>query len=159
MNLPQMTDILLAALTVELRRDGTDQEICSFTKQPGDSVVTDYADCGGMAWVRHVTTTASIGFPNADVTADSCYWGLAHTIEMGVMRTSPIPTETLSTVEPPSEEELSAAADAQYRDMAAMHRAILAARRDIELLPGTYSPVGPMGGVVGGTWSLLLAEE
>lgn len=157
--LAQMTDILLAHLTVELGKDGTGENICSMTKQPGDSVALDYAECGGMAWVRLVQTTTTVSGYLPDVTADHCFWDLAHTLELGVMRPAPIPEAIMSTVDLPDDEELSAAADAQYKDMKAMHRAIVAARKDFDLLAGSYAPLGPTGGTVGGTWSLTVTEE
>lgn len=157
--LNQMMDILLAHLQLELAKDGTGEAICSFTKQPGDSVSLDYAECGGMGWVRFASGTPSVSGSSNDVTMDSCYWGLSHQIEMGVMRPAPIPDETFNTVELPSDAELSAAAEAQINDMSAMHRAIKAARAEFELLPGAYTPIGPVGGTVGGTWSLMVVEE
>lgn len=159
MNLIQMTDILLAHLQVELAKESTEEQLCSFTKQPGDSVALDYAECGGMAWVRHVTSSPSINGYTNDVTPDSCFWGMAHTVEMGVMRKAPIPEQVLNTIDLPDDAELSAAADRLMADMAAMNRAIQGARGEFDLLAGTYTPVGPVGGTVGGTWSMVLGEE
>lgn len=159
LTLSQMQDILLAAVAVELEKDGTGSSICSFTKQPGDSVALDYAECGGMAWVRLVDSRPTVGFTRADVTPASCYWGLTHTLEIGIMRPSPIPEESLAGAELPDDSEMSAATEAQMNDLAAMHRAIKAARREFELLPGTYTPVGPVGGTVGGTWAVQVGEE
>lgn len=160
MKLNQALDILLAALVVELREDGTDEEICSFTKQPGEAVSLDYAECGGMAWVRFVGAVPSISGFAPDVTATSCFWNLSHTVEMGVMRKAPIADDILNTVDLPDEAELNAASDKIVNDMSAMARAIKRAQREgVELLPGGYTPVGPIGGTVGGTWALTVAEE
>jgi hypothetical protein len=154
-SLTQMTDIILAHLTVAVGDDA----VCSIGKQPGDSVALDYADCGAMAWVRHVDSVPSINGYSNDITPDSCEWGLAHTMELGIMRPAITPTETLGHLELPSEEDLTAAADAAMDDMALMHRVLLASRAEMELVPGSYTPVGPLGGTVGGTWSFILAEE
>lgn len=156
--LKQMTDILVAHLQVEINKLGPDR-ICSIGKQPGDSVVLDYIECGAMAWVRLVDTVPSINGSSYDITPDSCVWGKAHQMEMGLFRKSPLPTETLGELQMPTEEELTAAADAQYDDMEAMDRAIMNARKELELLQGTYTPVGPVGGALGGTWAFTLAQE
>lgn len=158
-----MMDILLAALVVELR-DAGGEELCAKAMYPGDSIAIDYAECGGMAWVRLVETNPTTGFPTAGFpgaasASKACWWNLVHTVEMGVLRPSPIPEETLNTVDLPGDEEHIAAARKQYADMEAMNRAIIAAKRDIEeLVPVNYTPVGPVGGAVGGTWALQVGD-
>jgi hypothetical protein len=155
-NLIQITDILLAALLVEVQKDST-VKVCTITKQPGDSITVD-AQCDAMIWLRLVDSTPTVG--QTTNMANQCYWGLTHQIELGVVRQSPMPSEVLNTVELPSDEEITAATDAQYRDMAAMRRAIQAAQREIEdLVPGAYAPMGPLAGVIGGTWALSVEEQ
>lgn len=159
MDIAGMMDVLLAALVVELRTDGT-EDVCAAALYPGDSVPLDYADCGGMAWVRLVDAGPTISFPNTDVTADSCHWSLAFQVEMGVMRPSPIPENVMNSAELPDDAENTAAAKRQLQDMMAMHRALLTARDDIDLMaPGRYTPVGPVGGTVGGTWAVTVGAD
>lgn len=158
----QALDILLAAVLVELRRDGLDEDICAHAIYPGDSIVLDYAECGGMVWVRLVDAFETVGFPNRDVTVNSCEALLAATVEVGVMHPSPIPEEILNTVDLPDDAEHTAAARRQIKEMRAMRRAMQETRRVIGkdlLLVGAYTPVGPVGGTVGGTWSVTLGEE
>ena len=158
MNITDVTDILLAALHVELAEDNPEDTIAHVSKQPGDSIVLDM-DADLIVWVRLVSSTPTIGTPG-DVTIEHCYWGLAHEIEMGVQRRSPMPDEALGQeLILPEAEDISAAADLQYQDLRAMQRALIKARSHFEFLPGTYALVGRLGGFMGGTWSLTVIEE
>lgn len=154
--LPEITDLVLAALLLELEKDDS-IDTCSVAKQPGDSISID-SDCGATVWVRLVDSTPAIASAG-DVTGKVCYWGLAHQIELGVVRKSPMPDENLGQLTLPDDDEVSAAADAQYRDLGAMHRALKAIAPHLEMRPGGYSPFGPTGGVVGGTWAIEVMEE
>lgn len=157
MNLEEVTDLILAALLLELEKDDS-FDLCSASKQPGDALSID-SDCGATVWVRLVDSTPAVATPG-DVTAQSCYWGLAHQIELGVTRRSPMPDENLGRLEMPDDDEISAASDAQYRDLGAMHRALKAVKPHLEgMRPGAYVPFGPAGGVVGGTWAIEVLEE
>ena len=160
-DIKEMMDILRTALTAELEKLDPEGEnpLCANALYPGDSVPIDYAECGGMAWVRLVTTVPSVAGSGYDITAASCYWGLAHQLELGVMRKAPIPETILSTMELPDDAENTNATYAQLDDMKAMHRTILYARSRFDLLPADYTPVGPVGGAVGGTWALTVSEE
>lgn len=156
--------LLLEALVEELQRSGLGgaDDLCAKAIYPGDSIVLDYAECGGMAWVRLVDAFETVGFPNTDVTIDSCATTLAATVEIGVMHPSPIPEEILGELDLPDDAEHTSAAERQIEEMRAMHRAMATVRRIIGrdlLLPGRYTPVGPVGGTVGGTWSLTIGEE
>jgi hypothetical protein len=157
----QMADILLACLVVALRDKGG-EEVCSTAVYHGDSVTLDYADCGGMAWVRLVGTGPSQSFPAITSDLNSCGASLAHTFELGVMRAAPLAQALLAGagVDLPDDAENSAAASLALDDMEAMWDAIRAARQDIELLvPGSYTPVGPTGGSLGGTWSVTVGDD
>lgn len=155
-------ELLLGTLLIELERDGLAGDICSKALYPGDSIVLDYAECGGMAWVRLVDAFESVNLPSPDVTISSCVALLAATLEIGVMHPSPIPEEVLGQFELPSDEEHTTAAKRQVKEMRAMRRAMQITRSIIGpdlLIGGRYTPVGPVGGTVGGTWSLTVGEE
>ncbi|UOK18344.1 hypothetical protein SEA_BRUHMOMENT_27 [Arthrobacter phage BruhMoment] len=161
MKIRDALDILLAELIVALREDGlTDEEMCAVAVFPGGGIPVD-SDCGVTIWVRLVEGAATTQFPNAGF-ADNrkvCWWNLLTTVEMGVLRPAPIPDDTLSQIEMPTSEEQTAAAHKQMDDMEAMNRAIMAAKRSIdELVPVNYTPVGPDGGVVGGTWAMTVGN-
>lgn len=157
----QMADILLANLVVALRDKGG-EEVCSTAVYHGDSITLDYADCGGMAWVRLVSTGPSRSFPAIVSDLNACGASLAHTFELGVMRSAPLAQALLagSGIDLPDDEENSAAASLALDDMEALWAAIQAARRDIDLLvPGSYTPVGPTGGALGGTWGVTVGDD
>jgi hypothetical protein len=156
----QMLDILLAAVIVELRKNGTD-DVCSATKFPGEGVALDYADCGGMLWVRLTSAAPSASFPAPVQDLNNCAKSLAFPVEVGLMRPAPIPANFVTgEMDLPDDEDHSAATDKQLDDMEAMYRGIRAAAKDIEyLIVGTYSPQGPTGGTVGGVWSLTVGDD
>jgi hypothetical protein len=157
----EMMDILLAALVVSLREAGG-EEVCSTAIYPGDSVALDYAECGGMAWVRLATANPSRVFPTPVNDLSACASSLAYTVEMGVMRSAPLATALLADagVDLPDDSENTASAYEVLDDVDAMYKAIQMAARDIEyLIPGSYTPVGPVGGAVGGTWSLTVGDD
>lgn len=156
-----LLNIVHAALVVELREAGLDEDLCANAIYPGESVPGDYGveSCGGMAWVRLASANPTATFPAPVATPDNCNYTLAFPLEMGVMRPSPIPDGTLNEVELPGDEAHNEAAHKQFADLHAMHRAIKRAQEDIEMLViGTYTPVGPVGGIVGGTWTLTVGN-
>lgn len=157
----QMLDIILAAVLVELRKDGTDGNLCSVTKFPGEGVALDYAECGGMLWVRLVSAAPSASFPAPVQSLDNCARSLAFPVEVGLMRPAPIPANFVTgEMDLPSDEDHSAATDRQLDDMQAMYRGLRAAQQEIEyMIVGNYSPQGPTGGTVGGVWSLTVGDD
>jgi hypothetical protein len=159
-----MLDILLAAALVELQKDGSD-DLCAAAVYPGEGVPLDYASvdtgCGGMLWVRLVSAAPSAAFPAPVTSVDNCAKKLAFAVEMGVMRAAPIPDSFVTgEMDLPGDEEHTESAGKQLDDMEAMYRAMRVASADIELMiVGTYSPLGPNGGAVGGVWSLQVGDD
>lgn len=110
------------------------------------------ADCdpAGQAWVRlgQAFPSARVGVP--DLTPGNCGAGVGTVIEVGVMRWFPIQAEPLT------DEEVLEATVIQIRDMEIMREAILCCpsldKNDFIL--NTYTPLGPLGGQVGGQWTL-----
>lgn len=159
-----LLNILHAALTVELRESGADRDLCANAIYPGQAVPGDYGietegGCAGMAWVRLVSANPTTTFPAPATGVNNCTYTLAFPVEMAIMRASPIHTESLNDIDLPSDEEHIAAAHQQMDDLHLMHRAIKRASEDIEMLIlGTYTPVGPTGGIVGGSWTLTVGN-
>lgn len=154
--------ILLDALNEELTRDGTREDMCLVSVMPGADVPIDYAleDCAGMAWVRMVNAAPSVIFPNADALPQNCAYTLAYGIEMGVLRTAPTPTMFGSDISLPEPEDHFEAAQAQFKDLDAMHRALRNTGAQFEdFLIGTYTPSGPDGGAVGGSWTATIGLD
>jgi len=158
----QMLGILLDALNTALVADGTREDMCSCTIYPGDAVPMDYGleECGGMAWVRLVSTGPTTAFPATSISVDNCFYTLAYTVEMGIMRPAPVPEQFGSEVQLPDDTAHYDSSIRLMQDMRLMHSAIKDAKRDIPLLVlGTWTPQGPQGGTVGGMWTLTIGDE
>jgi hypothetical protein len=163
MQLRQMLAVLLEALVAELREADLLDSMCTVTAYPGNGVPVDYAggdECGGMAWVRHVSSSPSVRFPSADLSLDNCHSTLAHIMEVGLIRPAPIPDSDGSNIELPDPmDHLNSALDLAD-DLTVMQKAIARAAKSIDfVILGSYTPVGPEGGTVGGTWSLTVGED
>lgn len=126
---------------------------------PGEQIDASYVSSSeGMAWVRLAGAYPYQSFPNATVSGNSCVMPLAFEIEVGALWCAPVGD---SRGNPPSMEAQFETAEIQVAAMAAMHRAIrccLPTERAQSAL-GQYTPAGPEGGVVGGTWNLYVAEN
>jgi hypothetical protein len=148
---------LLNNLHTELGRTGADT-VNTCILAPGQQVPWD--ETCGMGWVRLVSAFPSTVFPSAEGSyRASCVATLVANVEVGVLRCAPNP-EQLPGGEliMPSTAEQYAATRLQLSDMAAVRRAIQNARIDLKLL-GAYSPVGPQGGYVGGSWAVSVGRE
>lgn len=151
--------MVLDALNEELTANGTRESLCEFALVHGDMVVVDYADCGGMGYVRLVTANPTSAFPNP-ATPGTCAHDLAFPMEVGIMRQAPGMGEGLRDPRIPDTDDHLAATSLALEDMMAMHRALRAVEREMDqFLLGTYSPVGPAGGALGGVWSFTVGNE
>lgn len=154
---------VLDALLEELRRDGTDKDLCSKTIMPGDVTIADYGaeSCGGMAWLRLINANTTVSFPTSDVTVNNCTHLLAFNAELGVLRPAKLPDNNgVNEFDLPSDTEQWDEADLQLKDMAAMHRALKKVGQEMDdFIIRAYAPNGPDGGVVGGIWSFVFGEE
>lgn len=125
---------------------------CRMDVLPGDLVAFDFTneDCGALSWARIVAVYPSRDFPAPDNTPGD-YLTLAFSVELGTIRTAPIP----DNAEPATYEEQFDTTRLQMADMEAMLQVLCAYAdtHDLTVLIGTYSPTGPGGGAVGGTWS------
>lgn len=153
---------VLDRLDVQLTAAGTREGLCAFTVYPGDAAPADYGseDCGGMGWARLVTAVPSVNFPASDLSVDNCAYRLAYSAEIGILRPGPIPAVFQQDMDLPDDAEHLAAAGLQYADMAAMHAALAGSRDDFDdMIIQSYVPLGPEGGVVGGSWQFVFALE
>lgn len=161
--LREVLALLLQELSSGLAEANMLESMCAVTAFPGTAVPVDYVGgdtCGSMAWVRHVTSSPTVRFPNADVTVDNCAYSLAHIIEMGIIRPAPIPESDGSTIDLPDDIEHFNSAMELADDMVLMKEAIARAAKSIDfVILGSYVPVGPEGGAVGGTWSLTVGDD
>lgn len=161
MSAPQLLAEMLESLTRQIKAKGRQDQYCSITIQPGNSVAYDFGDnnCMGMAWVRLVTSNPTVAFPTPNVTADGCLTGnLALTVELGMLAPAPHVDARLGEFIVPEDTELFDASMRQVEEMQMMFDAIRTAQIP-ELQLGTYAPEGPDGGVVGGTWTAIIGGD
>jgi hypothetical protein len=124
---------------------------------PGEVAAQEYTgscdDACGMAWVRLTAAypSNSPGIPFE--TTGNCVVPLGADIEMGVTRCMTIGAEDGS---PPTQDELGEATALQIMDMLAMRSAVLCcpSLTAKDYILGPYTPFGPQGGLVGGTWQV-----
>ena len=110
---------------------------------PGAEVSWDFPD--GIAWVRLIAVA-----PVAGLDRSSCGVPLEAEIEVGVLNCAPTPTARGVL---PDEAALRESARLQMAAMDAMRRAITCCYEGDHLSLGIYTPLGPQGGLVGGSWT------
>lgn len=155
---------LLDCLKEEIRESelDADDDICFVSAVPGAEVAFDY-DCSGMAWVKlnnaFPTNNFPIPFdpslgPNAGV-------GIAFQVEVGMIH-GVVGIDESGRI--PDADDMLAATERQMAEMAAMHRAITCclaghvwpAGRELTYAITDYLPNGPEGGMVGGSWNIVV---
>lgn len=135
-------------------------DLCFCGVLPGGEAALDYAqhDCDGdcgQAWVRLVTVYPSRTLGQADETAGNCNSLLGYDVELGVVRCLLVGDDAGG---PPDAAAMLASTEMQVADMEAMRRAVLCCTPAKEFLLGAYTPYGPEGGLVGGTWLVGFAD-
>jgi hypothetical protein len=125
---------------------------------PGDGVTAAWiGECAeggpcGMAWVRVILAYPATGVGIVDQTANNCGKNIGLDIEVGILRCTPVGAEDAE------QEEVDALASSreQMADLLTLRKAISCcpslAKSDYVL--GTWTPMGPLGGVVGGAWTV-----
>lgn len=138
-------------------------EPCFCGIYPGQQVPFDYCDgcedgkCG-QAWVRLSQTYLSKIFPAPDPEG-TCIAPLAFVVEVGIIRCAPVADENGN---PPSMADQLDTALLQVNDMMAMRRAIMCCTQAFKHrrhVLQNYTPVGPLGGCVGGGWLVVFSGE
>ncbi|QWY82768.1 hypothetical protein PP641_gp027 [Arthrobacter phage SilentRX] len=152
---------LLESLSRQIRAAGKEDDFCTITVQPGNAIAFDFgpeSDCRGGAWVRLVAANPTVSFPAADTSVNTCAYSLAYTMEIGMMFPAPVITDRLGNFVLPEDTEVFDAAMRQGDEMDLMFRAIRTANIP-QLVIGDYAPLGPDGGVLGGTWTLTAGGD
>jgi hypothetical protein len=152
---------LASCLCSEIADSGL-PEPCFCGLLPGDNVPLDYCspcdDQCGMAWVRVIGVVQSQNMSTsafASATPAGC-GPLEATVEVGIARCAPGPD---SDGNPPSMADQLAASELTMADMAAALRAIKCCfANSNDYLVANWTPFGPAGGCMGGTWSLTIYE-
>lgn len=132
-------------------------EPCFCGVMPGDAVALDYCqECDGgrcgVAWVRLVAITSQSQSLDP---GNTCVVLPVATVEVGIGRCAPMPGSDGS---PPSEAEMLGATQTQVVEAAVMRDAITCCADDYDVVLGSYTPMGPNGGCLGGVWSLTVSE-
>lgn len=150
-----------------LQEAGEREKLCALTIYPGIGVVVDYGaetdGCeGGMGWVRIVEMHPTAGYPNADVTLRNCgNYDFAYTLEIGLLRPVPIITEDqVGGLQVPDDVENFDISMKIVDDIHWMHEAIKRTKAEYsDVIPGAWTPLGPEGGMGGGTWTLTASAD
>lgn len=159
----RLTDVmtqLAACLCAQIREDGS-PEPCFCGIVAGDTAIGDYAgECEeegtcGMAWVRLTTAYPATGVGVVSEEVGNCSSTLGYELEVGILRCFPVNDDG----NPPTAAEMLAAAEQQHADLLTMHRAIFccSAVSSKDSIVSTYTPSGPLGGLYGGTMTVMLA--
>ena len=159
--LPEMMAALLESLTAQIRKAGKEEDYCAITVYPGTAIPVDFgpeSDCRGTAWVRLVSVNPTVVFPTAAVGVDNCGYSLAYTVEMGMVGPAPVMDERLGRLIVPDDVEQFEASMRLYDEVEMMHAAIKGAGID-QLILGDWTPQGPEGGILGGTWTLTIGGD
>lgn len=105
----------------------------------------------GIAWVGLTNIFPYKNFPSPDIGDGRCDGFIAAAVTVGLMRCYAVKTNG------ESEADMIAYMDKQMADMAAMRRAIVCcAKEDFDVSLGQYTPIGPEGGIYGGSWAVTL---
>lgn len=154
-----MTEIA-ACLCNQIEVDGLVKP-CWCGVYPGATVVADFMpECfegaqalDGMAWVR--MASAYPAFQPGVVVEDPAQTmvaGLGFDIEVGILRSVPIPEEGID------ESQAAESVTSQIDDMLCIRKAIscCVALERADFILNQYTPVGPIGGVVGGAFTVMV---
>lgn len=147
---------LIECLCTEMVNSGLGP-LCLCSPLPGSQIALDYG-AEGMAWVRVAGAWPSANFPNPDPGGrGACTSPLAIQLEVGAARCAP---SLGDDGELPTLSEQFEVTRLQLADMAAMRRAILCCdlANNGRVALGAYTPAGPQGGVVWGTWTVWVEE-
>lgn len=148
---------LTGCLCEEVIRSGL-PPVCICTPLPGETIATDYvSEDAGMAWVRLQSAWPSTSFPNPSGSA-TCTAPIAYGLELGLAYCAPTLEDDGA---PPGFSAQFDATRVQLAAMAAIRRAIICCfptARAADVVLGLYVPMGPEGGVVGGSWAISVAE-
>lgn len=131
------------------------EPLCFCGVVPGGGIALDYihtdecASKDGMGWVRMVTEFVTRAFPQPLTDATPCAAEVAFTAEVGLIRTFPISEDG----EPPDAATYLAYSERQIGEAAMLRKVIVCCYGNSAVL-GTYVPIGPQGGAIGGAWTL-----
>ena len=145
---------LSQCLCEELTATGLLPGECFCGVVPGDQAAYDSDE--GLAWVRLDSAYPYTSFPNRDSDLSNCGKPLAFDVEVGVLHCI---TAMDNAGNPATALEKFEATRRQLATMAAMRRAIICCAPENLVVLNSYTPIGPEGTLVGGSWSVTLGVE
>lgn len=155
--LTQMADCLCEAVSTSQL-----DPLCFCSVLPGggqvafDFVNGNCDESDGMGWVRLVTLYPTRIFPQPIVEgAGNCNSILAVGVEVGIVRSVPLGDEEGN---PPDMATMMAVAQQQAEESELIRRAIACCYGNGALV-GTYAPVGPGDGAIGGYWQFSAPSD
>lgn len=144
---------LADCLCATLKQEGL-PDLCFCGVLPGSTIPTDLAgfdscDNAGMGWTRLVTSYPAAGVGVAARDISKCV-GIGFDVEVGVMRAVTVEDDIPTSKETGEETQL------QIEDMVAARKAIECCDgySNKDYILGQYQPAGPLGGLVGGSWTV-----
>lgn len=159
---PVLTGVLEAALALydELPIPGP----CSVGLVAGSMAAVDRGldcagGCAGQLWVRLEALHPTLEFPAPHGGAVRGPLSWAVVVEVGLVRPAPMIRGDGPTLALPSMAEETDAADTALLDAAVLREALVvryAQALDVGIALGSWTPFGPSGGIVGGTWTATL---
>lgn len=107
-------------------------------------------DCEGVLWTRTAGAFPSVDFPNPQSAVSRGPIILAEQFEVGIVRGMSVPSKGQAY----ESDDFTRYTQRQHADMAAILNAICGYFRglDISFIIGNYTPYGPQGACVGGSW-------
>lgn len=147
--LAKLNDIA-ACVCAQIVADGL-PEPCFCGVVPGAIVAPEYSNCStkcGMVWVRMVSAYPSTILGAADVSDRNCSKTPGLDVEIGAVRCIPVHSDGT----PPTAAEMADVTALQIADMLSIRRALECCVGTRDLILGPYTPYGPEGVLVGGTW-------
>jgi hypothetical protein len=133
------------------------------TVQPGLTPVQDYVGNGKSCSeiiINMLNSFPANPFPNPDQSA-TCASELAYQLQIGLFRCAAPMGGTKQSPKPPTPAEQLNSTRQHLADMAAMKRAIACCmgRESRSYVLQGFTPYGPSGNVVGGSWTFLVGQE
>lgn len=153
MRLNEVLPALAGCLCEQIEADGNGS-VCFCGVVPGSAMIADYGgeDCDevgcGSGWVRLAAMYPSQTVGIADQSLGNCGIGIGVDIEVGLVRCFGMDEQ------PPTEEEVLEATMLQMADAETVRKAIQCCGilRRPDYILGQYTPIGPQGGLLGGSW-------
>lgn len=152
---------LATCLCAQIEADGS-PPTCFCGVVPGEAAASLYGgncrNACGMAWVRLslLYPSSAVGEQNTEI--GNCSGGLGADIEIGIMRCVKIGDNFGNA---PTDDELLGASTQQAIDAMTLFRTVFCcdAIDSKDVIVGSYTPIGPAGGLVGGSLSMSVAIE